>query len=138
MPTPLSNKSRFSTVKLYTQQYYQEITSMRIALVKKIRLDGQPCAKSAKVIGELEKRGLLSQIHQVIAADEREPFSKGYALAAQYHVDVAPFFIVTEDDGTARVYQAYHRFLKEIFNQKASEADTVAEIMAQNPDLDFI
>ncbi len=38
MPTPLSNKSRFSTVKLYTQQYYQEITSMRIALVKKIRL----------------------------------------------------------------------------------------------------
>lgn len=111
---------------------------MKIALVKKIKLDGQPCAKSARVIADLEERGLFSHIHQVIVADEQVPSSEGYALAAQHHVDAAPFFIVTGDDGTDRVYQAYHRFLKEIFNQEAPEADAVAEIMAQNPDLDFI
>ncbi|MBE9005802.1 hypothetical protein IQ259_12270 [Fortiea sp. LEGE XX443] len=111
---------------------------MTITLVKKLKLDGQVCAKSARVLANLEERGLLSQIHQVITADERDTSSQGYALAAQYHVDAAPFFIVTGDDGKTQVYLAYHHFLKDIFNQEVTEADEVAEIMSQNPDLDFI
>jgi hypothetical protein len=111
---------------------------MTIALVKKIKQNGQPCAKSARVLADLAERGLLGQIDHIITADERNPSSEGYALAAQYHVEAAPFFVVTRDDGTTQVYRAYHRFLKEIFSQEASEADEVAEIIAQNPDLDFI
>lgn len=111
---------------------------MSITLVQKMKLDGQLCAKSVKVLTNLRERGLLSQIHQVITADERDVSSEGYALAAQYHVDAAPFFIVIGDDGKTRIYQAYHRFLKEILHQEVTEADEVAEIMSQNPDLDFI
>jgi hypothetical protein len=111
---------------------------MTIALVKKIKQDGQPCAKSARVLADLAERGLLDQIDHIITADERDPASEGYALAAQYRVEAAPFFMITTEDGTTQVYRAYHRFLKEILNQNASEADEVAEIMAQNPDLDFI
>jgi hypothetical protein len=111
---------------------------MTIKLVQKIKLDGQPCRKSAEVFADLKARGLLNQIHQVITADESNLSSEGYVLAAQHQVDAAPFFIVTRDDEVTMVYKAYHLFLKEIFNQETPEADIFAEILAQNPDLDFI
>ncbi len=111
---------------------------MSIVLVKKIKLDGQPCAKSARVLTDLVARGLLPRIHQVVTADERDSSSEGYVLAAEHQVEAAPFFIVTKDDGATQVYRAYHYFLKEIFNQDVAEADKLAEIMAQNPDLDFM
>jgi hypothetical protein len=111
---------------------------MTITLVKKIKQNGQPCAESARVLADLEERGLLPQIHQVITADERNLSSQGYALAAQYQVETAPFFIVTEENGGIQVYRAYHLFLQDIFDQETSEADKMAEIIAQNPDLDFI
>ncbi|NET34123.1 MAG: hypothetical protein F6K19_19220 [Cyanothece sp. SIO1E1] len=110
---------------------------MHITLVQKIKLDGQPCAKSTRVLNELEELGLLQRINQVIAADEREPASEGFALAKQHSIAAAPFFIVNEGDST-RIYEAYHRFLDEVFNRKTSEAAEISEIMAQNPELDFI
>jgi len=51
---------------------------------------------------------------------------------------IASFFIVNNDDGSIRVYTAYFRFLEEVFDQKLSESEEIFEIMAQNPDLDFI
>lgn len=113
---------------------------MQITLVKKIKRDGQPCAKSARVLQELEEFGLLDRIDRVVVADERQAAtSEGYALAAEHAVESAPFFIVTDDaTGSTRVFAAYHRFLKEVFDRETSEADEVAEIVAQNPDLDFI
>ena len=110
---------------------------MHIKIIKKITLDGNDCPKSAKVLKELNELGLIDRIDEVIAADEREPSSEGFALALKHNVEAAPFFIVT-DDGSTRVYTAYHKFLKEIFNQEVSESDEISEIMAQNPDLDFI
>ncbi len=111
---------------------------MNITMVKKIKLDGQPCAKSARVLAILEERGLLHQIELLVTADERDFDSLGYVLATQYNVDSAPFFIVNNDDGSTSIYKAYSRFLKEVFHQEASEEEEIAEIMAQNPDLDFI
>lgn len=112
---------------------------MHITLVKKIKQNGQACAKSARVLNELEELELLAQIDRIVAADEREVMtSEGYALAAEHGIEAAPFFIVTNDDGSTRTFTAYHRFLKEIFNREVSEEDTVNEILAQNPDLDFI
>ena len=111
---------------------------MHIKIIKKITLDGNDCPKSAKVLKELKELGLIEQIDEIIAADEREPSSEGFALALKHNVEAAPFFIVADDDGSTRVYTAYHQFLKEIFNQQVSESDEISEIMAQNPDLDFI
>ncbi len=111
---------------------------MHIKLVKKIKLDGKPCHKSAKVLDNLQQLGLLNRIDKIIAADERDASSEGFALARKHKVAAAPFFIVDSDDGFTHVYTAYYRFLKETFNQEVSEEDEISEIMAQNPDLYYI
>jgi predicted GTPase len=110
---------------------------MNIVMVQKIKLNGERCAQSEKVFQDLRSRNLLNQIHQVAIADERDPGSVGYELAAQYQVDKAPFFVVTLN-GSTLVYTAYQRFLKEVLRQVPHDADEIAEIIAQNPDLDFI
>ena len=111
---------------------------MHIQLIKKIKLDGNPCRKSAKVLNELKSLGLLEKIDEIIAADQRQPSSLGFALATQYEVESAPFFIVKNEQGDTQIYKAYHRFLKDIFQVSVSEEEELSEIMAQNPDLDFI
>lgn len=111
---------------------------MHITIIKKTNLNGNDCPKSAKVLKELKDLGLMDQINEIIVADEREPSSEGFALALKHDVEAAPFFIVTDDDGSTRIYKAYHKFIKEIFDREVSESDEISEIMAQNPDLDFI
>ena len=111
---------------------------MHIQLIKKIKLDGNPCRKSAKVLNELQELGLLEKIDEIIAADQRQPSSQGFALANQYQVESAPFFIVKNEQGLSQVYKAYYRFLKEVFQVSVSEEEALSEIMAQNPDLDYI
>ncbi|MEM9002546.1 MAG: hypothetical protein AAGE59_03355 [Cyanobacteria bacterium P01_F01_bin.86] len=111
---------------------------MNITMVKKVKANGLPCRKSANVLSELETSGLLQSIGRVVEADERNPESEGFALANQYSVDAAPFFIVKQEDGSEAVYTAYTRFLKDVFNYEVSETAQALEIMAQNPDLDFL
>ncbi|QHG21100.1 hypothetical protein [Nostoc sp. ATCC 53789] len=111
---------------------------MNITLVKKIKLDGNPCHRSANVLEHLEKLGLLERIDKIIAADEREQYSEGFVLALKHKVEVAPFFIINNADGSSRVYKAYYHFLKEIFHQEVSESEEISEIMSQHSDLDFI
>ncbi|MDJ0619431.1 MAG: hypothetical protein QNJ63_22250 [Calothrix sp. MO_192.B10] len=111
---------------------------MHIKLVKKIKLDGNPCRKSARVLSEIEKLDLLDKIDEIIAADERQPSSEGFTLARKYQVAAAPFFIVENESGLTRVYTAYHRFMKDIFQISVSEEEEIFEIMAQNPELDYI
>lgn len=111
---------------------------MNITLVQKIKHNGQPCAKSAQVLSELDMLGLRSHITSVITADERNPKSEGYSLAAQHNVDAAPFFIVEQPEGPTQLYTAFQRFLKEVLKQQTSEKAEIAEIMAQTPELDFI
>ncbi|MGF1535853.1 MAG: hypothetical protein ACFB4J_05105 [Elainellaceae cyanobacterium] len=115
-----------------------EVIPMNIILVQKIRENGEPCAKSARVLSELAELGLISRIDQIITADERDPESMGYLLAKTYQIEAAPFFLVDKDDGSREIYTAYHRFMREVFQHQTSEANEISEIMAQNPDLDFI
>lgn len=111
---------------------------INIVMVQKIKLNGERCAQSERVFQDLKTRNLLNQIHQVVIADERDPSSIGYELAAQHQVDNAPFFVVTLVNGSTLVYTAYQRFLKEVLHQVPDAADEIAEIIAQNSDLDFI
>lgn len=112
---------------------------MNIKLVQKIKLDGNSCRKSARVLNNLKELNLLDKIDEIIAADEREQStSEGFNLAIKHKVSSAPFFIVENDEGITKVYTAYYRFMKDVFNILVSEEDEISEIMAQNPELDYI
>ena len=111
---------------------------VKITLVKKIKADGNLCAKSADVFSQLQQLGLVERIDKIVFADERKPSSAGFDLAFQYQVNCAPFFIVDHEDGSTDIYTMYYRFLKEIFGHRSSEREQIDEIMAHSGDLDFI
>lgn len=111
---------------------------MKIILVKKILSDGSPCRKCGEVLDRLEKADQMKFIDEVVVADERNPLSSGMLLAAQHHVDRAPFFIVEQDNGQVTIYTVFLQFVKEVLKQKIEEKDELKEILANNPDLDFL
>lgn len=111
---------------------------MRITMVKKILADGSPCRKCADVEARLRDGGHLARIDATLIADERDPDSVGMQLARQHGVELAPFFIVEDDDGSVRVYTIFLRFLREVLQGTGSEADEVREIMERGPNLDFL
>lgn len=110
---------------------------MNITMVRKIKLDGELCHKSAKVHTMLADLGLLSKIHRIVDSDERKINSEGLILAQAYQVCAAPFFIVV-DKGSTRIYTAYSRFLKEVFGYEVSQTEVDSELIAQNEWIDLI
>lgn len=111
---------------------------MHITMVKKIKADGSPCRKCAEVEARLRDAGLQDRIDRIVIADERDVDSEGMALARQHAVNLAPFFIIRDEDGSERVYTVYFRLLKEVLQKPASEQEEIADIMDNNPDLDFL
>ncbi len=85
-----------------------------ITFVKKILADGSPCKKCREVSDRLESDGLMGLIDQIAIADERDADSQGMQLAAQYQVNRAPFFVVTDDTGETTVYDVYFQFRKAV------------------------
>ncbi|MGY8814862.1 MAG: hypothetical protein ACKVHQ_09105 [Gammaproteobacteria bacterium] len=111
---------------------------MKITLVKKILSDGSPCKKCIEVESRLSKSGHLDRIDSVVIADERDLDSEGMLLAKKHNVTLAPFFIVEDFQGNVKIYTVYFKFLKEILDTKSTEAEEIADIMDNNPDLDYI
>lgn len=111
---------------------------MKITLVKKILADGSPCKKCADVLEKLEQAGHLDRIDQVLVADERDPASAGMALAAQLDVNRAPFFVVEKPGEETQVYTVYLKFLRDVLEQKTSDAEVATELLKNSPDLDFL
>ncbi len=85
-----------------------------ITFVKKILADGSPCKKCREVSDRLESDRLMGVINQIAIADERDADSQGMQLAAQYQVNRAPFFVVTDDTGKTTVYDVYFQFRKAV------------------------
>ena len=111
---------------------------MKITLVKKILKDGSPCKKCGDVLQKLEDSGHMAQIDEVVVADERDPSSPGIALAKQYNVDRAPFFVVEQNGEAPQIYTVFMKFMKEVLEQKTEESEELKEIMKDNQDLDFL
>ena len=109
-----------------------------ITLVKKIKSDGNLCSKCIDVSRRLERDGLMQAIDRVVIADERDPQSEGMVLARRYGVNRAPFFIAEEGRNRARVYTIYFVFIKEVLRKHIGDREELAELMDQNPELDFI
>jgi hypothetical protein len=87
---------------------------MKIIFVKKIKADGNACKKCVDVEKRLRDNDQLDGIDEIVIADERDQNSPGMQLAKLHRVDVAPFFLVEQDDGTSRVYTIYFQFVKEV------------------------
>jgi len=111
---------------------------MRVTMVKKRLLNGEPCKKCLDAQTLLESRGLWSRIDEVIWAIEGDPESAGMKLAAEHQVELAPFFVVRDDNGAQRVYTSTLQFIKEALGggsvvaaQTASSASITAEELAK-------
>jgi phosphoadenosine phosphosulfate reductase len=99
---------------------------MRVTMVKKRLLNGEPCKKCNDAEALLKARGLWERIDDVVWALEGDPESAGMKLAAQYEVELAPFFIVEPDSGDARVFTSTLQFIKEALGGAAAQVSTVA------------
>lgn len=95
---------------------------MRITMVKKRLLGGEPCKKCAQAEDMLKARGLWPCIDEVVWAIEGEPESPGMKLAARYRVELAPFFIVEQAGSEPRVYTSTVQFIKEALGGGVSAA----------------
>lgn len=102
---------------------------MTITLVKKIKADGSPCRKCGDVIERLERDGMWGRIDRVVVADERDPASEGWRLAARFGIERAPFFVVERPGEPARVYTVYLRLLREVLRRDADERAEAAALV---------
>ncbi|BFM11703.1 hypothetical protein R50072_18560 [Simiduia litorea] len=111
---------------------------MKITLVKKILADGSPCRKCADVLEKLESGGYMKFIDEILIADERDEMSAGMRLADKHQVNRAPFFVVERDEQEPVIYTVYLKFVRDILEQETSASEEAVEILANNPDLDFL
>jgi phosphoadenosine phosphosulfate reductase len=95
---------------------------MHITMVKKRLANGEPCAKCQQSEDRLRDRGVWDQINDVVWADETDAESPGMLLGAKHGVELAPFFIVREDDGSEIVYTQVLKFMKERFPKTPAAA----------------
>lgn len=110
---------------------------MRITMVKKRLASGAPCKKCQQAEDMLRRRGLWERIDEVVVADETDPISPGMVLGRKHAVTLAPFFVVTEDDGSETVFTSAPRLAKERLRDDASRGDSAGSTEAA-PALDHV
>ena len=101
---------------------------MRVTMVKKRLLNGEPCKKCNDAEALLKTRGLWDRVDEVVWALEGDPQSAGMKLAAEYKVELAPFFIVQPspgESGEPRVFTSTLQFIKEALGGAASAVSAV-------------
>jgi phosphoadenosine phosphosulfate reductase len=107
---------------------------MRITMVKKQLASGAPCEKCAQTEEMLRRRGLWERVDEVVWAVEGDPDSPGNVLGARHGVQVAPFFVVVDDDGNEQVLTSGLKLVRSYFpdaprtvDRPATERDVAAE-----------
>src|SRR5690242_1246352 len=93
---------------------------MHVTMIKKRLENGEPCKKCLQAEEVLRSRGLWERIDEVVWAAEGEPESPGMRLAAEHHIDLAPFFIVKDDAGKTRIYDSVIKLMREALNPPAA------------------
>lgn len=87
---------------------------MKIVMVKKRLPNGAPCLKCDQVESRLHDNDDIRFIDHIAYHDLDDPDSEGSRLAALFEVKVAPFFVVTHDDGTQQLYTVYLKLRDEV------------------------
>jgi len=95
-------------------------------MVKKVLLDGSACKKCDQAEDLFKRRGVWEKIDEVIVAREADPACPGMRLAERHGVELAPFFIVSDDQGE-RVYTSCVDLMREKLNPKNGSAVASAE-----------
>ena len=95
---------------------------MHVTMVKKRLINGEDCKKCVDAETLLRNRGLWSRIDEIAWAIEGHADSPGMVLAAQYQVDLAPFFIIRQDNGQTQVYTSTLQFIKALGDSTAPVA----------------
>jgi phosphoadenosine phosphosulfate reductase len=115
------------------------VWSMHVTMVKKRLANGESCRKCAQAEELLRARGHWDRIDEVLWADETDPSSPGAQLAARYRVDLAPFFVVRDDDDRAVVYSSVLKLVQERFAATGTATPavgaSVADVEAAGRDL---
>jgi phosphoadenosine phosphosulfate reductase len=99
---------------------------MKITMVKKRLASGEACNKCAQAEEMLKSRGLWQLIDHVAWADESNPESEGLELARRHGVELAPFFVVEQNGGTA-VYDSVIAFAKAVKSTPEIERKSQSE-----------
>jgi phosphoadenosine phosphosulfate reductase len=86
----------------------------KVTMVKKLLASGEPCGKCVQAQELLERRGLWDQIDEVVWAQEGDAASPGAQLAERHQVDLAPFFIVSEQGQSDRVITSTLKLVQEL------------------------
>jgi len=94
----------------------------KITMVKKLLANGEPCAKCSQAQELLERRGLWDQIDEVVWAREGDPASPGAQLAQRHQVELAPFFVISEDGQGDRVVTSTLKLVQELSATRGSAA----------------
>lgn len=102
---------------------------MRITMVKKRLLHGDPCPKCVQAQALLDRRGLAPRIDRVVWALEGDAESEGMRLAARLQVEHAPFFVV-EDAAGERVFTSVGAFVREVLDAPAPVSPIAADELA--------
>lgn len=100
---------------------------MKITMVKKRLENGETCEKCVQAEEMLRRRGFWDHIDEEVWALEGDPSSEGMQLGARLGVELAPFFVVTEDDGSEKVYKSALRFIREVLQEKKPAEDGEAK-----------
>jgi phosphoadenosine phosphosulfate reductase len=86
---------------------------MYVTMIKKRLLNGEACRKCGQAEDLLKSRGLWDRIDEVLWADEGDPESPGMQTGARLGAQLAPFFVVRENDGTEVLYESVLKLVKE-------------------------
>lgn len=96
-----------------------EQSILRVTMVKKRLANGEPCRKCAQAEEMLTRRELWDMVDDVVIADESDPTSAGMLLAKEHHIDIAPFFIVSQG-GEVRVFDSVIKLAKDVLAPRKS------------------
>lgn len=100
---------------------------MTITMVKKTLLGGAPCKKCIQAEDVLRRRGLWERIDEVVYAVEGDDASAGMKLARRHGVELAPFFVVSDERGE-RVYDSVIPLMKAELAGESSPAPAAAPV----------
>jgi hypothetical protein len=100
---------------------------MRLVMVKKRLLDGSECRKCVEATEHLKARGLWERVDEIVWAVEGEPASPGMTMSRDYGVGTAPFFVLSDERGTA-VYASVLQLVRERLGQTVAVAEQAAAI----------
>lgn len=104
---------------------------MHITMVKKELANGDPCEKCAQTEEMLRRRGLWDQIDEVVWAVEGDDQSAGAKLGRTHGVEVAPFFVLTLEDGRETVYTSPLRLVRDHLSGPAVRAESAVMGVAE-------